>query len=390
MQRSLALLGASLALALAAASPAALAQTPTTAVPAASPWDAPEAWLCRPGRDDACSAPQALTRIAADGSRSAVVLRPAGDAPIDCFYVYPTISEDPAPNSPLTAGPGERRAVAHQFAPFASVCRPFAPRYRQVTLAGLRAVMAGQAGAVDTELPVSDVRAAWRHYLRNDNQGRGVLLIGHSQGSRMLIELLRRDIEGQPVQRQLVAAYLIGLNVLVPQGRMAGGTLAQVQPCTSATQTGCLVSYASFRASAPPPAHARFGLAREPGAEVVCTDPVALSGEPIQTWMPRDANLLGQPQTAWTQALAGVTTPFVDLPGLLRVGCVRDAASHYLAVRTEGAQAGTRPADVPGDLVVAGRLYDDWGLHLIDVQLAMGNLLSLARRQGAAWLAQSR
>ncbi len=366
---------------------------PTPAVaPGASPWDAPEAWLCRPGRDDPCAQPQALTRIDAAGRRSTEVLRAAADAPFDCFYVYPTISEDPAPNSPLAAGPGERRAAAQQFAPFASVCRPFAPLYRQVTLAGLRAAMGGQPAGIDAELPVQDVRAAWRHYLANDNRGRGVLLVGHSQGSRMLVELLKRDIEGQPVQRQLVAAYLVGLNVLVPAGGTTGGTFARLAPCRSGDEVGCFLSWASFRASAPPPGNARFGRAREAGTEVVCTDPVALSGMPVQAWLPRSANLLGQPQPAdWQQGLAGVDTPFVDLPGLLRLACVRDGAAHYLAVGTDPAAAGTgRPATVPGDLVAVGRVFDDWGLHLADMQLPMGNLLALARRQGAAWRAPAR
>jgi hypothetical protein len=390
-----------LALAFALAAGAAAAQSPIAtpvppAAPAAgatgSPWDNPAAWLCRPGRDDACAAPQAVTRIAADGRRSTEVLRPAADAPFDCFYVYPTISEDPEPNSPLAAGPGERRAVAQQFAPFASVCRPFAPLYRQVTLAGLRAAMGGQPAGIDAELPVQDVRAAWRHYLANDNRGRGVLLVGHSQGSRMLIELLKRDIEGQPAQRQLVAAYLIGLNVVVPAGATTGGTFAQLQPCRSGDQVGCVVSYASFRASAPPPANARFGRARDAGTEVVCTDPVALSGQPAQAWLPREANLLGQPlPAAWQQGVAGVDTPFVDLPGLLRLACVRDGAAHYLAVATEPAAPGAgRPAEVPGDLVAVGRVFPDWGLHLVDLQLPMGNLLALAKRQGAAWRAQPR
>jgi len=152
----------SLALALATT-----AAVPALAQPVATPeatYDAPEAWLCRPGRTDACSAEQAYTRIAADGTRTVVTVKPAADAPIDCFYVYPTISQDPNPHSTLTAGAGERRAVSQQFAPFASVCRPFAPMYRQVTLAGLRAAMMGwpmckPRGA--TTWPATTRAAAW-------------------------------------------------------------------------------------------------------------------------------------------------------------------------------------------------------------------------------------
>ena len=46
-----------------------------------------------------------------------------------------------------------------------------------------------------------DVEAAWDDYLARDNKGRGVVLIGHSQGSGILKQLIAREIEGQPAQR---------------------------------------------------------------------------------------------------------------------------------------------------------------------------------------------
>lgn len=212
------------------------AQTPpnTPQPPTAdSLYDAAVVWLCRPGRDDTCGRDQVVTTLHADGTGSTIALKPKADASIDCFYVYPTISTDPNPNSSLTAGPSEWRATAQQFAPFASVCRPFAPMYRQVTLAGLRAVMAGQ-GTANAQLAMKDVRAAWRHYLANDNKVRGVVLIGNSQGTRMLMQLLQGDIEGRPAQKRVVSALLIGLNVMVPTGADVGGTFKQLLVCRAA------------------------------------------------------------------------------------------------------------------------------------------------------------
>lgn len=319
------------------------------------------------------------------------VLKPQADAPIDCFYVYPTISQDPNPHSTLQPGPGEQRAVAQQFAPFASVCRPFAPMYRQITLAGLRAAMAGNPAGVNPEMAIEDVRAAWRHYLANDNQGRGVVLVGHSQGSRMLLELLKRDVDGQPVQQRLVSALLIGFNVMVPAGADTGGSLPTLPLCRSGTQTGCVVAYSTFRETSPPPANARFGRSNTPGTEVACTDPVRLSGQPLRSLLAREANLLGQPvlRAEWAQGLEGVTTPFVNLPGLMRTACVKDGAAHYLALGLDGNGRGSLPRDVPGDIVVNDRTWDDWGLHLIDVNVVMGNLLDLVRQQSAAWKAKA-
>ena len=48
------------------------------------------------------------------------------------------------------------------------------------------------------------------------------------------------------------------------------------------------------------------------------------------------------------------------------------------------------PRNIPGDIVVNDRVLDDWGLHLIDVNLVMGNLLELVRQQGAAWVSPSK
>src|ERR1700733_4537492 len=156
----------------------------------------PESWLCRPGGSDLCAAPVIATIVQSDGSRANRVFKPNPSAPIDCFYVYPTVSEDPAGNSGMTGGPGEKRAVARQFAAFASVCRPSAPIYRQVTIAGVEAVLRREPLPVDFKLPYEDVRAAWRHYLAHDNEGRGVVLIGHSQGALILARLIAHEIEG--------------------------------------------------------------------------------------------------------------------------------------------------------------------------------------------------
>ena len=104
----------------------------------------PDAWLCRPGRtDDACAIDLTTTVIKADGTLSREQWAADPKAPIDCFYVYPTVSMDASPNSDMTAGAEERNVIRQQFARFASQCRPFAPMYRQVTLSGLRAVLAG-------------------------------------------------------------------------------------------------------------------------------------------------------------------------------------------------------------------------------------------------------
>lgn len=355
-----------------------------------NPWAAPEAWLCRPGRQDACAGPVERIRMDAGGStvKDSVAADPS--APVDCFYVYPTVSTDPNGNSGLVPGPGELRAAEQQLSMLASVCRPYAPMYRQITLAGLRSVMAGRPMPMDANLAYADVLAAWKHYLAVDNQGRGVVLVGHSQGSRWLAQLLQREIDGKPDQRRVVSAILAGYNFEVPAGRTSGGTLPSMPLCTAAGQTGCVVAWVSFRAASPPPDNALFGVSRKPGVNIACVDPVALSEAPMSSYLPIGPNLVGAPPplAGWLSAEQARGSPFVDLPGLLSARCTQDGSRGYLAIQLNAEAAGARPQNVPGDAVSNGRVLADWGLHLIDIGLVAGNLQRLVRQQAVAYEAQ--
>ena len=85
----------------------------------------------------------------------------------------------------------------YQAARYAQTCRVFAPMYRQQTLGGLAAGGSPEA----LELAYSDVVEAWREYLAEHNRGRPFVLIGHSQGTRMLRRLLRDEIDPRPELR---------------------------------------------------------------------------------------------------------------------------------------------------------------------------------------------
>ena len=362
---------------------------PAVAWSADDPWSSPDTWLCIAGRSDLCAGPITRMTLSADGTITRDAVAAHADARVDCFYVYPTISTDPAGNSSLTPGPGERRAVAQQFAALSSVCRPYAPMYRQITLAGLISAMSNKPLPMDRDLAYADVVAAWKHYLAEFNHGRGVVLIGHSQGSRWLADLLRREIEGKPVQKQIVAVYLAGYNFEVPAGQLVGGTLQMMPLCTRAAQTGCVVAWTTFRASAPPPENSRYGVSRTPGVETACVDPVALSEEPLSSYLPVKTNLLGvaDARSEWETLVSAQAqdATFVNLPGLLSTHCVKSGSSSYLAVDLTPTPTGKQPADIPGDIRSQGKILNDWGLHLVDVNLVMGNLQSLIRKQAASY-----
>ena len=209
-----------------------------------------ETWLCRPGRHDACDVDLTTTVISAAGKLTRETWSADPKAPIDCFYVYPTVSLDTTPNSDMVAGPEELNVVRSQAARFGSHCRVYAPLYRQITLGALRSLLAGKMVAMDRGMTYGDVLDAWNYYLQHDNQGRGVVLVGHSQGSMVLTDLIKKEIDGKPVQEQIVSALLLGTSLPVPGDKDVGGAFQQLPLCRSAKQVGCVITYASFRSDA--------------------------------------------------------------------------------------------------------------------------------------------
>lgn len=376
----------------------AAAQTAPAAPTSASPSPAPDyrqnaSWLCRPGRSDACTANQEATVINADGSRSIEKFAADSHPKFDCFYVYPTVSLDPTPNSDMTIGPDETMVAAFQAARFTKHCRVFAPMYRQVTLSALQALLQGKAVTANRAMAYGDVKAAWDDYLKRDNQGRGVVLIGHSQGSGIIKALLAQAIEGTPAAKLLISAMIPGTNVAVPPGQVVGGDLKSTPLCQSADQTGCVVAYVTFRADAPPPANSRFGTVPQPGMVAACVNPAALlagQGGNVVTDAylgARGAGLASLPMGAWTRDATPVTTPFVKVPGLISAACAETGPFHYLAVTINADPADPRTDTIVGDVVVGGVTLKDWGLHLIDMPVEMGNLVELSDRQARAWRA---
>ena len=368
----------------------AFAQTETK--PAPNDYGKGESWLCRPGRQDACAADQTATVVEASGKLKVEKFTANAKAAVDCFYVYPTVSLDTTGNSDMTAGDEERRVVLHQAARFASQCRVYAPLYRQVTLTALRARMSGKPMTADMALGYNDVVDAWRHYLAHDNQGRGVVLIGHSQGSGVLTQLIRNEIDGKPVQSQMISALLLGTNLAVPKGKDVGGAFKNIPLCHAANQTGCAIAYATFRADQPPPANSLFGRVAGDGLAAACTNPAALGGGSgaLHAYLSNLRSSSSGEIPTWVTPAQAITTTFVSVPGLLTGECVSNDKGTYLAVTVNANPADPRTDKIGGDVVTNGEVQANWGLHLIDAHVAMGNLVDLVGQQAKAWLAKNK
>jgi hypothetical protein len=362
-------------------SPTATAGLSATASPAGP---SNTVWLCRPGlADNPCESDLTTTVVSADGSTTTEEAAPATDPPIDCFYVYPTVSLQTTTNASLDIDPEEKAVALQQAARFSQVCKVYAPMYRQYTVSIFR--KPGAATAAVRALAYGDVLSAWQDYLAHYNQGRGVVLIGHSQGAVMLIHLITSEIDPNPdVRGRLVSALLLGGNVTVAAGQDVGGDFQNIPACRSADQTGCVVAYSSF--NEPPPADSGYGRVgagprggEQTGDQVLCVNPASLSGgtgplEPyfLATRLPGvfGADLIGTPSAP---------TPWLAYPGLYTAHCESSGGINWLQVDA---------TNVAGDQrwVASQTLGPTWGLHLVDVNIALGNLVGLVRQQTAAFL----
>jgi hypothetical protein len=354
--------------------------------PAAPATGSSTVWLCRPGlANNPCESDLSSTTVTATGARTAERAQPAADPPIDCFYVYPTVSTQPALNADLHIDPEETAVATAQAARFSTVCRVFAPMYPQLT----KSALAGGAssGTVTAAIKAyAGVLDAWRDYLAHDNHGRGVVLIGHSQGAFLLTALLTREIDPvAALRKKLVSALLLGGNVTVPKGKGVGGAFTKIPACTSGTEVGCVVAYSTFDSQ--PPANSLFGRAgtgiganfggtSQAGMQVLCTNPATLdgSGGRLRPYFPTAPF----PGLGSGQSTRGVTTPWVSFPGEYTGSCRDRGGASWLQVTATTSASDPRP-------VVQDSLGPTWGLHLVDVNIALGNLVALVAKQSRAY-----
>jgi hypothetical protein len=85
-----------------------------------------------------------------------------------------------------------------------------------------------------------------------------------------------------------------------------------------------------------------------------------------------------------------IKTTFVSVPGLLTAECVSNEKGSYLAVKVHGNPADPRTDEIVGDVITNGQVQANWGLHLIDVQVAMGNLVDIVGQQSKAYIAKQK
>ena len=165
----------------------------------------------------------------------------------DVFFIHPTIYTQKGKNLPWNPSINDTElneqvdnsTIKFQASAFNGAGRVFAPRYRQ---AHLRSYTTDDKESAKKafKLAYNDVKKAFEHYLQYYNNGRPVIIAGHSQGTTHAGPLIKEFFDNTPLQQQLVAAYLIGIPV--PKDYFKS-----IFPCESATELGCFVSWRTYK-----------------------------------------------------------------------------------------------------------------------------------------------
>jgi hypothetical protein len=329
--------------------------------PRPGPYADDSLWLCKPGiASDRClELDQTTTWILEDGSQVVYEHEVALEPPFDCFYVYPTVDlrEEPGNMEDLSDDTLMLRPLYNQAARFTSLCNVFAPKYKQMTIGAFEADNAQDY----FDVAYADVDEAFRQYLK-ENPGRSFVLIGHSQGSFMLSELLARRIDKEEQLRErMVSALVIGAfgNLDNPPA------YNNIPICTRAGDSGCIVAFNSIAAGT---------VIEDPnrgpaeGEIWPCVTPSALGGNPgiaANTIYNADEGI---------PFPAGVETDWIAYPEFYTAVC-EPQGQLGIAVR----EGRVPPIPVPVIQFVLGGT-----LHLADYNFAMGDLLRIVEAQGAS------
>ena len=327
-----------------------------------NPYAANELWMCKPGSEhNRClELDQTITYIYSDTSQAVFEHSPAIEPSFDCFYVYPTVDlrEEPGNTEDLTDDEPALAALYNQAARFTELCNLYAPLYHQMTN-GTNSL----DNYRDTEfykIAFRDVEQAFNQYL-HESGGRPFVLIGHSQGTNMLLELLLQRFETDPKLRsRLISALMIGdLGRLIrPEGRIQPDSFENIPLCTHATQTGCIVNYNTIAAG---------GFEERAADSRACVNPTQLGGNPdvLENTIWVAGGSLPTPDT--------VETPWMGYPGLHTANCEPDG---FLAIDT--INEARKPPLSPQVLqaVIGGDT-----LHITDVNWAIGDLLRIVATQ---------
>lgn len=361
---------------------AALVAVACLAVPSGASAATNSRWLCKPGREpNPCKRGLKTTLVSPTGEILGTKNpRTHGRRKVDCFYVYPTVSDQQTQNANLHIDPEERSIALYQAARYSQYCRVYAPMYRQLTL---KAIF-DPSGITEKQrlIAYDSVLNAWKKYLRKFNDGRGVIFIGHSQGSFVLRELIANEVDqNAKLRKRMISAILLGGNVSVKDGSDVGGDFQHIPACRSRDQLHCVMAFSTY--NAPVPSDSVFGRTTVPGLQVLCTNPAALAGGaadlrtvyPSKPFAPNTSigaatRLVGFP-------VVDASTRWIEADGAYSGHCSSANGANVLQIAVNDGAPTLRPVPTAA-----------WGLHLTDANIALGNLVSAVRHEISVYRAR--
>ena len=338
-------------------------------------------WLCRPDiENDRCDqADLSITEISPDGTSEVSDVVEDPDAKIDCFYVYHTVDWSTEAGNTETLFPHPDNVVEalhRNGAQYRGVCRMFAPLYHQMTLGTYSEFRFRWQETEFFQRAYDDLVEAFEYYMRNHNDGRDFVLIGHSQGSHVLTKLLQDKFDDDDALRQkLVSALLIGPTgfVQVPEGDRMGGSFANIPLCASASETRCVVTFDAIAAGADTP-NPSVGVF--PPMERGCVNPASFD-EGSRTLA---ALTYSRDYDDVIPFPDGVDTHWVRYPNVYTSRCSGGGVGNFLEVDLASEFPMT-----PQELQES--VKNNWGLnglHLVEYFIANTDLVSIVEQQIAS------
>jgi hypothetical protein len=192
-----------------------------------------------------------------------------------------------------------------------------------------------------------------------------------------------------------VSAIIPGANATVAKGRRIGGDFTKIPTCARATQTGCAMSWSTFNET--PPDDSRYGRTDTdpfgnalgnptgPGLEVMCVNPARLAGDggALRTLLPTEPYAPGVIALLLVRLYNGPPptsdTPWLQPQDHYTARCVHSNGSHVLMTAPVGDARELTPSP-----------DETWGLHLVDVNMPLGNLTKIVASQTRSWLGRGR
>jgi pimeloyl-ACP methyl ester carboxylesterase len=208
-------------------------------MPAKPDYSLDEHWLTLPGRNDQTD----LTPVGIDNAIN------NGAAPADVFYIHGTgYTNNTSWIAPLTFGTATednaKFSLANEASIFNGCCNIYAPHYREASIFAYIGMSASERDSL-LDTVFIDIATAFDYFITHHNQGRPIVIVGHSQGTHLAMRLLQKIDRDPRIAKQIVTAYLIGSGPVSLTNQYVN-SLLHFSVCKSATDIHCLVHWDTY------------------------------------------------------------------------------------------------------------------------------------------------